>query len=70
MNSPDCIIINGDSYSAPHTTTKVYGDFLSEQLGIPVKNYAIAGSNNDRILRSTINICIQLDCNINSHWSS
>ena len=54
MNSPDCIIINGDSYSAPHTTTKVYGDFLSEQLGIPVKNYAVVGSNNDRILRSTI----------------
>ena len=54
MHKPDCIIINGDSYSAPHTTTKVYGDFLSEQLGIPVKNYAIAGSNNDRILRSTI----------------
>ena len=54
MHKPDCIIINGDSYSAPHITTKVYGDFLSEQLEIPVKNYAIAGSNNDRILRSTI----------------
>jgi len=49
----DCIIINGDSYSAPNKF-KVYGDYLGEALGIPVKNFAIPGSNNDRILRSTI----------------
>lgn len=47
------MLINGDSYSAPNKS-KVYGDFLSEKLNIPVKNFAIAGSNNDRILRSTI----------------
>jgi hypothetical protein len=50
----DCILINGDSYSAPEKNTKVYGDFLSEHYGIPVKNFAVHGSNNDRILRSSI----------------
>ena len=49
----DCIIINGDSYSAP-TEHKVYSDFLSEQLAIPVKNFAVAGSSNARILRTSI----------------
>jgi hypothetical protein len=49
----DCILINGDSYSAP-TDYKVYGDFLSEKLSIPVKNFAIPGSNNQRILRNSI----------------
>jgi hypothetical protein len=49
----DCILINGDSYSAP-TFHKVYGDFLSNHFDIPVKNFAIAGSNNQRILRSSI----------------
>lgn len=53
MTNYDCIVINGDSYSAP-SRTKVYGDFLSEQLGIPVKNFAIPGSNNQRIVRSSI----------------
>jgi len=52
-NNYDCLLINGDSYSAPQES-KVYGDFLGEALGIPVKNFAIRGSNNDRILRSTI----------------
>jgi hypothetical protein len=54
----DCIFINGDSYSAPKG--KVYGDFLSEQLQIPVKNYAVAGSNNHRILRSSIEYLNQI----------
>jgi hypothetical protein len=50
----DCILINGDSYSAPEKNTKVYGDFLSDHFGIPVNNFAVHGSNNDRILRSSI----------------
>jgi hypothetical protein len=50
----DCILINGDSYSASMRNKKVYGDFLSEHLNIPVRNYAIPGSNNQRILRSSI----------------
>jgi hypothetical protein len=49
----DCILINGDSYSAPNES-KIYGDFLSEHFGIPVKNFARSGSNNQRILRSSI----------------
>jgi hypothetical protein len=49
----DCILINGDSYSEPGDI-KVYGDFLSEHFNIPVRNYAILGSNNQRILRSSI----------------
>lgn len=50
----DCILINGDSYSASIPNKKVYGDFLSEHFGIPVKNFARSGSNNQRILRSSI----------------
>jgi hypothetical protein len=50
----DCILINGDSYSAPEKNTKVYGDFLSDYFGVTVKNFAVHGSNNDRILRSSI----------------
>jgi len=48
----DEIIVNGDSYSAP--VGIVYGNVLSEKLNIPVTNIAAAGSNNDRITRSTI----------------
>jgi len=49
----DAILINGDSYSASDGD-KVYGNFLGEMLNIPVKNIARAGSNNQRIVRSTI----------------
>ena len=49
----DCVVVNGDSYSDP-TGGKVYGDFLAEYFDIPVENFACKGSNNDRILRSTI----------------
>lgn len=52
-NNYDCLLINGDSYSV-NNRGNAYGDFLSEKLNIPVKNFAIPGSNNDRILRSTI----------------
>jgi hypothetical protein len=50
----DCVLINGDSYSAKQINQNVYGDFLQEQLGIPVYNMAVPGSNNQRILRSTL----------------
>lgn len=50
----DCIFINGDSYSAPLPNIKTYGDFLSEHYKIPVKNLALPGSNNPRILRTSI----------------
>ena len=50
----DCVLINGDSYSAKNANQNVYGDFLQEQLGIPVHNIAYPGSNNQRIIRSTL----------------
>ena len=50
----DCVLINGDSYSAKNINQNVYGDFLQEQLGIPVHNIAYPGSNNQRIIRSTL----------------
>jgi len=49
----DVILVNGDSYSAPGNH-KVYSNVLGEILNIPVKNIAWAGSNNQRIVRSTI----------------
>jgi hypothetical protein len=55
----DCILINGDSYSAP-SKDKVYGEFLSEHFSIPVKNFALQGSNNQRILRSSIEYLQQI----------
>jgi hypothetical protein len=50
----DCILINGDSYSAKNHKHKVYADFLQQQLNIPVYNHAWPGSNNQRIIRSTL----------------
>ena len=56
----DCLVINGDSYSAKIGQQKVYSDFISEALDIPVKNYAKPGSNNKRIIRSTIEYLLEL----------
>ena len=52
----DCIVVNGDSYSAQlgPNSHKVYADFISEKLGIPVKNLSVVGSSNPRITRSSI----------------
>jgi len=50
----DCIFINGDSYSAANNDSKVYGEFIADHFGIPLHNYAVPGSSNDRILRTSI----------------
>jgi len=52
----DEIIVNGDSYSAYNYNKDivVYSTVLEEKLKIPVTNIARAGSNNDRIVRTTI----------------
>lgn len=55
----DCILVNGDSYSA-RASHKVYADFLAEYTGIPVVNIAVTGSNNDRIRRSTIEKLLEI----------
>jgi hypothetical protein len=49
----DCVLINGDSYSAP-ASFEVYGDHIARVLGLPLINLAVVGSNNDRIMRSSI----------------
>lgn len=54
MKNFDCIFINGDSYSAPVHKQLTYGDFLQEKFQIPLFNHALIGSNNHRILRSSI----------------
>lgn len=55
----DCILVNGDSYSAK-AKIKVYSDFLESLSGTPVINIAWPGSNNQRIARSTIEKLIEL----------
>lgn len=55
----DCILVNGDSYSAPNGNP-VWADFLAKKMAMPVTNLAVPGSNNKRILRSTIE-CLESD---------
>jgi len=55
----DCIVVNGDSYSAK-IKNRVYSDFLAEQLNIPVINIARQGSNNDRIRRTSIEKLLEI----------
>ena len=50
----DCIVVNGDSYSAPDPSIQVYSEWLSTKLNIPVKNFSAIGCSNQRILRSSI----------------
>jgi hypothetical protein len=45
--------VNGDSYSAPDNH-KVWADYVAVDLGLPLTNLAVSGSNNKRIMRSTI----------------
>ncbi len=54
MKNWDTIIVNGDSYSALSPRHRVYSEFMQEQLDLVCDNVARQGSNNDRILRSTI----------------
>ena len=47
------LLVNGDSYSEP-CEYPVYADHLSAHWNKPLVNLSLAGSNNDRICRSTI----------------
>jgi hypothetical protein len=60
MIDADCLIVNGDSYSAPHPKCAVYGNFLANHYEIPIHNFAVPGSSNDRILRSTVHYVEQM----------
>lgn len=62
----DCIIVNGDSYSASHTNDMVYSDHVSQHLNIPVFNIAKPGSSNDRITRSLIEKVLEISSSYNS----
>ena len=55
----DLILVNGDSYSVGKKHQS-YADFLGLALDLPVYNLSVAGSNNDRIVRSTIEKTIDL----------
>ena len=51
----DCVFVNGDSYSATAgLINKVYGHWIAEHIKVPLVNLSLEGSNNDRILRSSI----------------
>jgi hypothetical protein len=55
----DCILVNGDSYSAKNSQHQVYSDYLID-LGVLVYNVAVPGTNNQRIVRSTIEKVLEL----------
>jgi len=50
----DCLFLNGDSYSALCPDRITYGEFLGKELNVPLINKAVPGSNNDRIIRSSV----------------
>ena len=55
------IFINGDSYSAEGTDVVPYSTFLEQRSKIPVINFARSGSSNDRIFRTTLEYCLNLN---------
>lgn len=55
MKKYDCIIVEGDSYSAKRKNHLVYSDFLSTMTdNNHVLNFAVEGSTNKRIFRSAL----------------
>jgi len=56
----DCLFLNGDSYSAGSDNITTYGEFLSQKLDVPLINKSIPGSNNDRIIRSSVETITKL----------
>jgi hypothetical protein len=56
-NDIGLILVNGDSYSRKRMEShgiKVYSDFIQEKTNIPVINLALMGSNNSRIIKTTV----------------
>ena len=54
------IYINGDSYSADAIGVTPYSKYLSALVNVPVTNFAMQGSSNDRIFRTTLEYCAGL----------
>ena len=57
------VYINGDSYSAESAGQVPYSNFIANIIDIPVINHAVAGSCNDRILRTSLEYCANLKQN-------
>lgn len=57
------IFVNGDSYSAASLGVVPYSTYFNDLVGIPVTNFAMAGSSNDRIFRTTLEYCAGLSSN-------
>jgi len=63
----DCIIVNGDSYTAETTEHMVYSQYISATSDHHhVLNYAMAGSSNRRIFRSTLEQVLQAKKDFNN----
>jgi hypothetical protein len=56
----DYLLVNGDSYSAEINGQKAYAHHLANRFNLPYNNISVVGSNNDRILRTTIEKVIEL----------
>jgi hypothetical protein len=56
----DCLLVNGDSYSASYQNFKVWPEYLASALNVELFNKSVMGSSNDRILRSSIEYTNQL----------
>jgi hypothetical protein len=56
----DYLLVNGDSYTAEKRNQEAYSNTLGKLLGVPVVNISRHGTNNDRILRTTIEKVIEL----------
>jgi len=54
------IFVNGDSFSAPAQDVVPYSVHLGQMFNVPVTNFAVAGSSNDRLFRSTLEYCLNL----------
>jgi hypothetical protein len=57
--SYDCVVVNGCSYSAP-ADYRVYGNFIADHYNAELINLALDGSNNQRILRTTLETVARL----------
>jgi hypothetical protein len=55
------IIANGCSHVAGSESLHSFVDYIGNWSGIPVINVAAPGGSNDRILRTTIDACLQYD---------
>jgi hypothetical protein len=56
----DLVYLNGDSYSSPSDSFKIYGEYIAEHYNSDFINHSIRGSSNNRIFRSSLRDLIDL----------